>query len=339
VSTSPSRPLLGADVKTVATPILSYSPDDHAPILQEIVKNAIESRLTEFEEIVRNEVESRLAEVVRDVLPGMLQRAFSATSTRDLNTRHLGSSLKDSLRAILSDEAVVQLEDKVDDITENLESYAEELSASLENEWRDQVEDVISSLQDESVSEIREVTQRKIRKIKDAGRRIRDDAEEDFAEFNAKLKHIEAVTRVRSNDLCNTCYMTPRKRAGDELAPGSPKRPASIDHLRSEISKVAHALEGISASQRIDHKPDAITSFIEHFAALDEQLQLAIIEAFDVEAMADTYVLLTPKLKKLWVKRQLERRRDALCSTGADFDKLMAEIDWAKEGDVTRKML
>jgi hypothetical protein len=55
--------------------------------------------------------------------------------------------------------------------------------------------------------------------------------------------------------------------------------------------------------------------------------------------MADTYVLLTPKLKKLWVKRQLERRREALCSTGADFDKLMAEIDWVKEGDVTRKML
>jgi hypothetical protein len=325
-------------MNTVATPVLSYSPDAHAPILQDIVRNAIESRLTEFEEIVRNEVESRLAEVVRDVLPGMLQRAFNAPSTRDSNTRHLGSSLKDSLRAILSEEAVVQLEDKVDDITENFESYAEELSAALENEWKDQIEDVISSLQDESVSEIREVTQRKIGKIKDAGRRIREDAEEEFAAFNAKLKHIEAVARVRSNDLCNTCYMTPRKRAGDELASGSPKRPAFIDHLRGEISKVAHALEGISASQRIDHKRDAITYFIEHFAALDEQLQLVIIETFDVEAMANTYVLLTPKLKKLWVKRQLERRRDALCTTGADFDKLMVEIEWDKEGDVTRKM-
>jgi hypothetical protein len=326
-------------MNTLNSPVPSYSPDTHAPILQDIVRNAIESRLIEFEEIVKNEVESRLAEVVRDVLPSILQHAFEVKSPQNLSPGRLDFAIKASLRAILSEEAAAQLEDKVDDITQNLESYAEDLSAALENEWRDQVEDVISSLQEESVSEIHEVTAERIRKIKDTGKRIREDAADEFAEFNATLKHIEAVARVRSNDLCNTCHITPRKRAGGELASGSSKRPASIDHLRGEVSRVAHALEGMNAVQRVNHKPDAITSFIKHFAALDEQLQLTVIEAFEVDSLADTYVLLTPKLKKLWVQRQLERRRDALYSTGVDFGKLMAEIDWNKEGDVTRKLL
>ena len=320
------------------SPIPSYSPDTHAPILQDIVRNAIESRLIEFEEIVKNEVESRLAEVARDVLPGILQRTFEVTSPQAPNQGRLDSAIKNSLRAILSEEAAAQLEDKVDDITQNLESYAEDLRAALEDEWRDQVEDVISSLQDESVSEMREITAKRIRKIKDTGKRIREEAADDFAEFTARLQHIEAVARVRSNDMCNTCHVTPQKRAGDELAASPSKRPTSINHLRDEVSRVAHALEGMSAAQKINNKPNAITCFIKHFAALDEQLQLTVIEAFDVESLADTYVLLTPKLKKLWVQRQLERRRDALCSTGVDFDKAMAEVEWNKEGDVTRKV-
>jgi hypothetical protein len=303
-----------ADVKR---PEPRYSPDIHAPILHDVVRNA---------------VDSRLAEMLRDVLPDMLQCAFEAASPPNSNPRRLDSSLKDSIRAVCSEEVAVLLEDKVDDITQNLDSYAEVLRAALEEEWKEEVENVILAIQEESVLEVRKVTRHMIRKIKATGRRILEGAES----VNG-----EAAELVRSSNMCNDFQITPRKRAGDGLAPGSSKRMAYIDDFRGEVSRDAQALEGISASavQKIDHQSDAIAYFVKHFAALDVQLQLAVIEAFEVEFAAKTFVLLTLKLKKAWVQLQLKRRRDSLCCAGVNLDLLVTEIEWDKEGDVTRKVV
>jgi hypothetical protein len=112
------------------------------------------------------------------------------------------------------------------------------------------------------------------------------------------------------------------------------KKASASEQISLQLSEMAAQMAALVATMKTDHQKSAIKDFMEHFGVLDAEIQITVIEAFEKEFTAKSYVLMTRKMQKRWVRNELYRRRDQLKDAGLDIDALLGSTGWQGDGDL-----
>jgi hypothetical protein len=293
---------------------ISFCPDSYAP---------------KFHDLVDNAIKASLPEIMRDILSDLFRCTFQVSSPPDSKLIYPDAFLKNSIRAIFSEELAAEIDGRVADILQGFQDYFDyethQISLDLDTRFKDSVDNWLEDKMEECRRKTEEVTEEAAEEaaeeavsnaLEDALKDVSKDAREVFRK-QFQLEYVEFV-KERKHDMSETLQKTSRKRARRSSFEGeglSKQQKDHVDQRQSEVNKVV-----------VDNQAAAIVYFTEHFPALDVQLSLAIIEAFEDEYAAKSFLLMTVKLKKAWIQQQLKRRRNSLCRPGVDFDQLIADI-------------